>query len=103
MENTNIEHPEINNVQLENERAFAEKVISNLKIQIGKNEAFLADPQAGAPELETAKAELEVLKADLVMAEAGLSNLNNAYNAELEIKLKEIETKLEGLNFEQAA
>ena len=47
--------------------------------------------------------ELEVLKADLVMAEAGLSNLNNAYNAELEIKLKEIETKLEGLNFEQAA
>ncbi|OGI72035.1 hypothetical protein A3J61_01500 [Candidatus Nomurabacteria bacterium RIFCSPHIGHO2_02_FULL_38_15] len=103
MENTNIEHPEINNVQLENERALAEKVISNLKIQIGKNEDFLYDPAAGASELETAKAELEVLKADLVMAEAGLSNLNNAYNAELEIKLKEIETKLEGLNFEQAA
>lgn len=89
--NINIENPEIGNEKLEGERALAEKVINALKLQIGKNESFIADPSAGIDEVELAKAELETLNAELVEAETGLAGLDNQYNEALMKRLEEIE------------
>lgn len=103
--NNNMENPEIDNDRLESERNLAEKVINVLKLQISKNESFIADPSAGIDEVELAKTELETLNAELAEAETGLAGLDNQYNEALMKRLEEIQAtfQINEPELEQAA
>lgn len=91
----NIEHPEIQNIELVKAREMAEKVISNLEVKIGQLSSFVEDPEIGEEEKEQATSELEEIKEKLAEATLAKTSLDQQYDAEVAERIKQIESELD--------
>ena len=91
----NIEHPEIQNIELVKAREMAEKVISNLEVKIGQLSSFVEDPEIGEDEKEQAVSELEEIKEKLAEATLAKTSLDQQYDAEVAERIKQIESELD--------
>lgn len=98
----NIEHPDINNAELLNAREMAEKLVSDLKVEIGKLESFNDDPEVSNEEKAEIAGQIEDIKIKLEEAQLAKAGLDEKYSAELDAKLKEIEESFKE-NYPEAA
>lgn len=100
----NFEHPEIDNKEIVNAREMAEKLVSNLKVELGKLESFMDDddPKISDEEKAEVSGQIEDIKLKLEEAELAKAGLDEKYSAELANKLNEIEESFKE-NYPEAA